>query len=324
MDSLIFDRTNSDVRNKTSKGYYNYTDLNRIEEWTQYLAGVLVTAGYSIPTMTFKTDWSKYDMPTEANMERIRTNIKTLRQNYYQGTAIYSNLKKMTYQKANNIEKILNELNNFYESMVNSYVRCGVARMGQSRVWQQRFRKFYAPRNYLASTGTQYINTGFYANNNTRIELKVMPIGISSGEDWQCIFSSKTSYLVNEYVVQINKENSNWYSAFGTNKNQFSSATDNTQYTIDKNKNVTTINSVTDTLTDETFSATQPGYIFADNESGATHFFTGRLYYLKIYDNGTLVRDFIPAVDGNNVAGLYDKVGDIFYYNQGTGSFSVG
>ena len=30
--------------------------------------------------------------------------------------------------------------------------------------------------------------------------------------------------------------------------------------------------------------------------------------YLKIYESGTLVRDFKAAVDGNDVAGLYDEV----------------
>ena len=44
------------------------------------------------------------------------------------------------------------------------------------------------------------------------------------------------------------------------------------------------------------------------------------VYYLKVYDNDTLVRDFVPALNGNNQAGLYDKVTKQFYLPSGTGT----
>ena len=50
-----------------------------------------------------------------------------------------------------------------------------------------------------------------------------------------------------------------------------------------------------------------------------------RLYYVKIWDNDTLVRDFIPSYrvsDGE--IGLYDLVNDEFYSNKGTGTFIKG
>lgn len=49
-----------------------------------------------------------------------------------------------------------------------------------------------------------------------------------------------------------------------------------------------------------------------------------KLYYLKITESGTLVRDFIPVVDGNNVPCLYEKVEGKLYYNQGEGEFLYG
>lgn len=39
--------------------------------------------------------------------------------------------------------------------------------------------------------------------------------------------------------------------------------------------------------------------------------------FLKIYENGVLVRDFKAAVDANDVAGLYDEVEGVFYYPTG-------
>ena len=43
-----------------------------------------------------------------------------------------------------------------------------------------------------------------------------------------------------------------------------------------------------------------------------------------MYDGDTLIRDFIPILDENDVAYLYDKVEKKCYYNAGTGTFSYG
>ena len=48
------------------------------------------------------------------------------------------------------------------------------------------------------------------------------------------------------------------------------------------------------------------------------------LYSCKIYDGAALVRDFVPAINSSNVAGLYDRVTGNFFTNQGTGSFTAG
>lgn len=63
-----------------------------------------------------------------------------------------------------------------------------------------------------------------------------------------------------------------------------------------------------------------PYYLFKDpDHSGAINI---RIYYAKIWDNGTLIRDFIPAVrNDDGVIGMYDQVNDVFYTNDGTGSF---
>lgn len=55
-------------------------------------------------------------------------------------------------------------------------------------------------------------------------------------------------------------------------------------------------------------------YIFALNHDGETNWFTqGRIYYLKIYDNNMLVRDYVPVKNAEGVYGLYDKVTNMFY-----------
>lgn len=50
----------------------------------------------------------------------------------------------------------------------------------------------------------------------------------------------------------------------------------------------------------------------------------GKLYYLKIYEGETLVRDFVPCKSASGEVGLYDKVSAQFYGNAGTGEFIAG
>lgn len=51
----------------------------------------------------------------------------------------------------------------------------------------------------------------------------------------------------------------------------------------------------------------------------------GKLYYYKLYNNGTLIRDFIPVKRiSDNKYGLWDKVTKAFYPNAGTGTFTAG
>lgn len=148
MDDLIYDRTQEDVtyalNNPSSKnflkGAYNYVDFNRVESWCQYIANVLNSYNYNV-TVTTKTDWNMSDFQTDKDFERIRQNILNLKNSYVSFTEIPASLKNLTYKKANDIEKILHEIDYILKSMENHFVYCGVSSCGQNRVWQQRFRR---------------------------------------------------------------------------------------------------------------------------------------------------------------------------------------
>jgi len=104
----------------------------------------------------------------------------------------------------------------------------------------------------------------------------------------------------------------------------------NRRVVIDKNKNVQTIydnGTVVGTTTNTSATFTTPNnlYLFACDQNGtAVGWSAIRIYSCKIYDNGTLVRDFIPVIDNNNTPCMFDKVSNQFFYNQGTGSFIAG
>ena len=49
-----------------------------------------------------------------------------------------------------------------------------------------------------------------------------------------------------------------------------------------------------------------------------------KLYFFQIYNNNTLIRDYIPVIDQTNRPCLFDKVEKKCYYNQGSGEFLYG
>lgn len=129
MDELIYDRTQSDVdyaiNNPQSssflKGAYNYVDLNRIENWCAYIAEQLNSYNYSVSIET-KTDWLMSDFPTKTQMKRIRDNVERLKNAFTAITEVPSNMDKMTYKKANDLERVLYEINKFIANMESSFI----------------------------------------------------------------------------------------------------------------------------------------------------------------------------------------------------------
>lgn len=68
-------------------------------------------------------------------------------------------------------------------------------------------------------------------------------------------------------------------------------------------------------------------WIFAgNNENFSTNqwFAQESIYSFKIYNNGSILRDFVPTVDDVERPCLFDKVEKKCYYNQGTGEFLYG
>ena len=151
MNQLIYDRTQSDITNKTQKGYYNYWDLNRVEEWCEYLKNELTALNYQPSTSYWtytKTNWTASDMRTQSEMLRIKNNILALMVGFHYITRIYGNVENFNYLKANNWEKILSEIYGMMLGFENYQVYSGVSASGQRRLYQNRFRHFAIPVTY--------------------------------------------------------------------------------------------------------------------------------------------------------------------------------
>lgn len=62
---------------------------------------------------------------------------------------------------------------------------------------------------------------------------------------------------------------------------------------------------------------------YPDDTSGQ-YGFKGKIYYCILYENGRIVHYLIPAKNSSNIVGLYDIKTDIFYPNEGSGTFTAG
>lgn len=300
-NELVFDRVKADLTNGSWKGQYNASDLNRVEYWCRYLADKLNELGYSI-NITTKINWVSSDMRTDAEMERIRSNIQKLMTGFHWITKIYTYANTINYDRANRYEKILFEIYNMLAGMNNWYVYGGVANGGQPRLWQHRFRQFfklpdiYTRLDYLESTGTQYIDTGFKHNQDTRF---VADFEFSNVQNWTYPIGSfgGANGAGKLFTIQVNSGK-----ILGTiygNKNTNSNISANGRHKFDLNKNVHKIDNTTITYSTQTFTSNYNSLLFAvTNYTGGVSQqpTTIKLYSAQIYDNGTLVRNYIPVL----------------------------
>ena len=115
------------------RGAYNYTDLNRVEGAVAYLAQKLTALGYPF-SPTVKLNWSREDVPTKADMLRYFGNVASLRTQL----PVYSGISaapvagdSMDYSTANELEKVLLEIDHMVDMIPESWIYSGEIYSGE-------------------------------------------------------------------------------------------------------------------------------------------------------------------------------------------------
>lgn len=187
----------------------------------------------------------------------------------------------------------------------------------------------YTKLNYLESTGTQYIDTGVIANQDTGIEMKYEVTKIQSNLNFGLVpFGARETYKKRQFLIYspVNDAKQVYY-CYGNN---FRIA--NTSLSVNKAVDVSIRGNIWKTsLFEHTFakSVFETPYnlsLFVQN-CKPTSGFDGclKIYFTQIYDKDKLIKDFIPAKRiSDNVVGMYDKISKKFFINQGTGEFLYG
>lgn len=186
---------------------------------------------------------------------------------------------------------------------------------------------------YLESNGTQYIDTLYKPNGQTRIKAKgryTHPT-MTSSDSMHYLFGVRdgsTFYdmLWNYYRVS-SKNYFPTYLHYGTDTAEWNNDDRNKDVEVDLSYEGGYYNgekklTVTGTANQSNYSL----YLFWCNVDGVGQSNRppyGRIYYFKIYESGVLLHSFIPVRIGN-VGYLYDNVSGKFIGNAGSGNFILG
>lgn len=137
----IFDRTEQDVEYAKQqialgindveyKGCLNVTDLNRIENNTQYLSEVLTSLLY--PSEVVTKSWTINSIPNDNDIKRILDNISKVMVSFRTPTDIEIMPETIrTYEDINAIEKNLYLIKVMVDDMISSFAECGDSECGE-------------------------------------------------------------------------------------------------------------------------------------------------------------------------------------------------
>lgn len=183
----------------------------------------------------------------------------------------------------------------------------------------------YTRLEYIESTGTQYINTGFKPNQDTRVVMDFQFASEYSSLGANEIFGTRTSASSKTYAIQWNTANNYFQHFYYNGYDNLSFGDFEKRQIAELNRNMMYLDGVAHERTYAAFQCDYPLYLSALNQAGTTNYFAAiRIYSCKIYDNGALVRNYIPAKNSSGVIGLYDDANAKFYTNAGTGKFVAG
>lgn len=214
---------------------------------------------------------------------------------------------------------------------------------GEDMVWQYRIpQDDFVNCEYIQSSGkTQYINTGIAVTNKTRIEADMSVqsrvkqdrlFGVRSGNIYLCAYINGSNYFA--FSMRDASDSTDWISTakFDYNRHLFILDNDQSKTASKGNRGYTIYND--DGVTLYVYKANKYAtnktignniLIFNDSTASGAQYSNCRCYGFKIYQNGVLVRDFVPKYQrSRNRYGLWDNVEGKFYVSPNGKNFTGG
>lgn len=232
---------------------------------------------------------------------------------------VYTDLRrKNTYLKTTSVEnKNSMEL---FKTIQGTFQNYKIYGRGSKQYIQNRLPEQYQEVEYIETTGTQYINTGYVIKTKPKIETEIM-LRTTEDRDIMGTPSAENGCFIIDYS---DAQKSIWY-RYSTSSAKILSYT-----TAIANVWTKTVWGQDIYHEDKKIGSANTGWDFSTNTKS---FYIGkgrsntsaRFKEVKLYDNDVLVRDMIPCyrrLDG--VIGMYDIVSNVFYTNAGTGTFRKG
>ena len=167
---------------------------------------------------------------------------------------------------------------------------------------------------YIEFDGNSWIDTGLFANSNTRVETTFYTTVKNTG----FYGAYAGSRMFSAYI------NGNWRIDSTETGIKY---TEGTLVNSKQDKNGVVINGVLKEYISTPTEFIGNRQMFLGWVNGAPTSwvkFKGKLYKFQVYENNILVGDFKPCINPNGVVCFYDTVTKKYFYNQGTGQFKAG
>ena len=115
------------ITNRTRAGYYDITDLNRVGQAMRYVAARLRACGWDV-VVTPRTDWVWTDRATPAAAKRYLNNLRKIRKAlvlFVNTPDVPDGKRPFTAEEANDIEKILIDVEDMVQRTMQCWYFCG-------------------------------------------------------------------------------------------------------------------------------------------------------------------------------------------------------
>lgn len=183
----------------------------------------------------------------------------------------------------------------------------------------------YLPRGYtlleyIQSSGAQWIDTGVTPDSELVVQAKFYVDAETGGVIIGNVISDSSDYRLFNYKGEA-------YFDMGSKSIHGGSLPAGAINEVEFG-NYYVKNLATDTIlvsgAEQTWSTTAYTIHVFHMDYGSGSSISGKIYYLKIFDGTTLIRQYVPCINPDGEVGLYDLVGKKFYGNAGTGVFTAG
>lgn len=182
----------------------------------------------------------------------------------------------------------------------------------------------YQEVEYLESTGTQYIDTGFVADINSSFKCKAVMRRSDTAGSYVSIFGATTN-TKNGYRIMVPKRQVQFQASENCETGVFLTA-NSSPVDFELSNGRLVLNGTTYTYKSYHSQGNIPIYLFAscgDNQVNGPWYW--RIFDFRINSGTQKILEFVPCYrKSDNKPGMYDLVTKQFLVNQGTGEFIVG
>ena len=235
--------------------------------------------------------------------------------NQYEKYGVYGSSTATTYYEG----KLTIDSNYEYIYSGNSWNNVGAV-SGSSRLPDG-----YTEVEYIENTSMACINTNFIPNQDSRMLMRMQCITNNSGGRYMHAGGSWSSTDTISFDYENSTLHVKWAKVGGWSTYN-SVVRDYDPHIYDFNKNEFYVDeTLVGSTTYTSFTCSNTLAIFTlkagnDISTQSGEYLLGRMYYFKIYDNGTLARDFVPCKrNSDSAVGAYDLVNNEFYGSARSG-----